>query len=113
MLLEVSNIDLVSPINLQDFETGLFYYTSTLSITKGNWSIVGTTPISDTDIQKTIRYVAGDVWIGDILLRKATESDTHVLARMGIHGHIALIEKLKVDLQLNEINHTRTKHEIS
>jgi hypothetical protein len=50
MLLEVSNMDLSSPINPKDFETGLLYYTSTLSITQGNWSIIGATPISDTDI---------------------------------------------------------------
>jgi hypothetical protein len=68
------------------------YYTSSAPILSGRWKIVGFEPVSDTEQVMSKRTVAGDTWVADECLGKASERDLETLPKMLTYG-FKLIEK--------------------
>lgn len=73
-------------------------YTGSQSVSK-DWRIIGRRETSAEELQLTRRLVAGDVYIGDENLGRASDDDRRRLRSMGVAGmyavHDSLARKLK------------------
>jgi hypothetical protein len=68
------------------------YYTSLDGFKKKRWSVFLNDTVSDDERALTLRTAAGEVWVEDVHLRKATDEDLANLPEMLTHGY-RLIEK--------------------
>jgi hypothetical protein len=70
------------PIDL-DFSAGLFY-TSVVCPFDLGWEIVTRIPLTQSETLRSVRIVAGDVWVGDAHVRPASDSDLETLPQMSV-----------------------------
>jgi hypothetical protein len=70
-----------------------FFYTAATKFHKRGWKIVGTDSISGSEMSKSLRLVADEVWEQDTFKRKATPEDKARIRIMGVDGFIR-VERL-------------------
>jgi len=61
-------------------------YTGMGTIRAKKWDQAGTEPVTDAEAQMSLRTVARDVWLGDSLLRPASDEDMKRLPKMLVYG---------------------------
>lgn len=81
------------PVGSYDF-SGPFdlFYTGLEPIKKRRWAIVANEAVSEDERALTRRTSGGEVWVEDVHMGAATESDLAALPKMLSHGY-KLIEK--------------------
>ncbi len=67
-------------------------YTGKDSVKKSNWNLIASQQVSADEKELTKRIVAGDVWVGDDMIGKASDSDLEELPKMLTLGY-KLIDK--------------------
>jgi hypothetical protein len=65
----------------------MLLYTAAIKIRKRGWEILRSCPVDDEDEAKTLRIVAGEVWLKDEVVRSVTREDEASLKVMLVHGH--------------------------
>jgi len=68
------------------------YYTSGKPIKRGEWIIIGHSEVSSDELAMSKRIVAGSVWMEDIYIGPASDSEIRDLPKMLDYGY-RLIEK--------------------
>lgn len=81
--------------NWKNGEKLLSVYTAATKFEKRGWKTVGATEVADSELKKTIRVVADEVWEQDRFLRKASSSDKKQIPMMLVDGFIRVETKLK------------------
>lgn len=71
-------------------------YTNVKAAKHYGWKIVGHRELTKDDIDKTKRIVAGDVFVGDQVMRVATDQDWNSLPRMLVKGMPIVFDELKM-----------------
>lgn len=80
-----------APSNLQSIPSrGI--YTGIDSAKRGEWILVGNSPVTPDEKARTRRLVGGDVWIEDVHMGPPSTAEEAKLPNMDIYGH-RLIEK--------------------
>lgn len=64
-------------------------------IKSGEWPVIGNIPYSESEIEKTLRLRAGKIWLGDDIIRDATETDYGSVGRELIPGYQAIYNKIE------------------
>lgn len=67
-------------------------YTGKDSVKKSTWNLIASQQVSADEKKLTKRIVAGDVWVGDDMIGKASDSDLEKLPKMLTLGY-KLIDK--------------------
>jgi hypothetical protein len=76
------------PDGLRHLESGVTFYTASVGFGKRGWRVVGSSDVSSEEVHKSLRIVAGEVWVRDELLRQASPDDEKVIRTMGVDGFI-------------------------
>lgn len=64
-------------------------------IKSGEWPVVANIPYGEQEIKKTLRLRAGKVWLGDDIVRDATEEDYTLVDRELIAGYQAIFNRIE------------------
>ena len=72
--------------------SGRRVYTGAQIIRMGRWTIIGASALTQDETSASLRVVAGDVWLGDQVLRTASDVDLKTLPKMDAAG-AGLVEK--------------------
>lgn len=72
-----------------DWQFARLIYTSSNSVQLGLWPLVGQAPLSGEEQSMSLRIVAGEVWVGDEKLRKATSEDRKKLPEETVYLDLA------------------------
>lgn len=68
------------------------YYTGIQAAQHGSWIHLGQQVVTVEELSMTKRVSAGEVWIEDTHLGRATEQDMKTLKRMDVYGHVLISE---------------------
>lgn len=77
----------------RDYSAALFY-TSVACPSHLGWDVVAHEAVSEVETARSLRIVAGDVWLGDTHVRSASDADRSTLPQMSVLGSGLLQKKV-------------------